>query len=281
MKIRRILWDLLLCICGSAVFSVALNMFAVPNGIVLGGLTGLGTIVNHFFPSVPIGSFIFVLNVPLFISAKLFLKKGALSRTVTVTVIFTSFIDIGAAVIPPYRGDTMLSCIFCGILSGLGLALVFLTGATTGGTDIIAMLIKSKKPAFSMGKIILLLDGMIVLLSGIAYGEIEAVMYALIVIFLTSRVIDFVMYGSEHSKMLIIVSEKYEEISDIIMKELMRGVTLLYGKGGYSKEERTLIWCTVRASQVRILQRAVKEIDPKAFIVVSDAGEVIGSGFTE
>ncbi len=281
MKIRRILWDLFLCICGSAVFSVALNMFAVPNGIVLGGLTGLGTIVNHFFPTVPIGSFIFVLNVPLFISAKLFLKKGALSRTVTATVIFTSFIDIGAAVIPPYRGDTMLSCIFCGILSGLGLALVFLTGATTGGTDIIAMLIKSKKPAFSIGKIILLLDGMIVLLSGIAYGEIEAVMYALIVIFLTSRVIDFVMYGSEHSKMLIIVSEKYEEISDIIMKELMRGVTLLYGKGGYSKEERTLIWCTVRASQVHILQRSIREIDPLAFTVVCDAGEVIGSGFTE
>jgi len=281
MKYRRILWDLLLCICGSAVFSTALNMFAVPNGIVLGGLTGLGTIVNRFFPAVPIGSFIFALNVPLFISAKLFLKKGALSRTVTATVIFTSFIDIGAVLIPPYKGDTMLACIFCGILSGLGLALVFLTGATTGGTDIIAMLIKLKKPAISMGKIILLLDGVIVLLSGIAYGEIEAVMYALIVIFLTSRVIDFVLYGSEHSKMLIIVSEKHGEIADIIMKELMRGVTLISAEGGYSREKRTLIWCTVRASQVHILQRTVREIDPLAFTVVCDAGEVIGSGFTE
>lgn len=281
MKIRRILWDLLLCICGSAAFSTALNMFAVPNNIVLGGLTGLGTIVNHFFPAVPIGGFILVVNVPLFISAKLFLKKGALSRTVTVTVIFTSLIDIGAVLIPPYKGDTILACIFCGILSGLGLALVFLTGATTGGTDIIAMLIKTKKPVISMGKIILLLDGVIVLLSGIAYGEIEAVMYALIVIFLTSRVIDFVLYGSEHSKMLIIVSEKHKEISHIIMSELMRGVTLIEGKGGYSNEERTLIWCTVRASQVRILQRTIREIDPKAFTVVSDAGEVIGSGFTE
>lgn len=281
MKFRRILWDLFLCICGCAVFSVALNMFAVPNSIVLGGLTGLGTIVNHFLPSVPIGSFIFALNVPLFISAKLFLKKGALSRTVAATVLFSLFIDIGAAFIPPYKGDTMLCCIFCGILSGLGLALVFLTGATTGGTDIIAMLIKSKKPNFSMGKTMLVLDGLIVLLSGIAYGEIEAVMYALIVIFLTSRVIDFVMYGSEHSKMLIIVSEKYKEISDVIMNELMRGVTLLYGKGGYSKEERTLVWCTVRASQVHILQRTVREIDPRAFTVVCDAGEVIGTGFTE
>ncbi len=281
MKLKRIVCDLFLCICGSAVFSIALNMFAVPNNIVLGGLTGLGTIVNRFFPSVPIGSFIFVLNIPLFISAKLFLKKGSLSRTVTATVIFASFIDIGAVLIPPYKGDTMLACIFCGILSGLGLALVFITGATTGGTDIIAMLIKRKKPAFSMGRIILAIDGVIVVLSGIAYGEIEAVMYALIVIFLTSRVIDFVMQGSEHSKMLIIVSEKHKEISHIIMSELLRGVTLIEGKGGYSNEERTLIWCTVRASQVHILQRTVKEIDPSAFTVVSDVGEVIGSGFME
>ncbi len=280
MNFRRTVIDLLCCVAGSAVFSVALNMFAVPNNIVLGGLTGLGTIVNHFFPSIPIGTFIFLMNIPLFISAKLFLKKGALTRTVVATVIFSSFIDIGAAFIPAYKGDIMLTCIFCGILSGLGLALVFLTGATTGGTDIIAMLIKSRKPNFSMGKTMLVLDGLIVLLSGVTYGEIEAIMYALIVIFLTSRVIDYVLYGAEHSKMLMIVSDKNREIADVIMSDFMRGVTFLEGRGGFSDKKKTVLWCTVRASQVRNINRIIKETDPGAFTVICDAGEVIGEGFT-
>ena len=222
-----------------------------------------------------------MLNVPLFISAKLFLKKGALSRTVIATVIFSSLIDIGASFIPAYRGNIMLTCIFCGILSGLGLALVFLTGATTGGTDIIAMLIKSRKPNFSMGKTMLVLDGLIVLLSGVAYGEIEAIMYALIVIFLTSKVIDYVLYGAEHSKMLMIVSDKSREIADVIMADFMRGVTLLQGRGGFSDKPKEVLWCTVRAAQVRNINRTVKAIDPKAFTVICDAGEVIGEGFTD
>ncbi len=280
MKTKSLFIDLICCVSGSAIFSVALNMFAVPNNIVLGGLTGLGTIVNHFLPAVPIGSFIFAMNVPLFIAAKIFLKKGALYRTVVATVIFSVFIDIGAAFIPAYKGDIMLTCIFCGILSGLGLALVFLTGATTGGTDIIAMLIKSRKPNFSMGKTMLVLDGVIVLMSGFTYGEVEAIMYALIVIFFTSRVIDYVLYGSEHSKMMMIVSEKHREIADVIMSEIMRGVTFLEGRGGFSDKKRTVIWCTVRASQVRNINRIVKETDPCAFTVICDAGEVIGEGFT-
>lgn len=281
MKARRILTDLLCCVGGSAIFSLALNMFAVPNDIVLGGLTGLGTIINHFFSAVPIGTFIFFMNVPLFASAKLFLKKGALSRTVIATLIFSFFIDLGAQVIPPYKGDIMLSCIFCGMLSGLGLALVFLTGATTGGTDIIAMLIKSRRPKISMGKTMLILDGLIVLLSGVAYGEIEAIMYALIVIFLTSRVIDYVLYGAEHSKMLVIVSEKSKEIADMIMSDFMRGVTIFQATGGFSGKPRQVLWCTVRASQVRNINRAVKGIDPKSFTVICDAGEVVGEGFSE
>lgn len=280
MKAKRSLIDLLCCIAGSAIFSVALNMFAVPNNIVLGGLTGLGTVINHFLPFVPIGTAIFVMNVPLFVSAKIFLRKGALSKTIIATLIFSSFIDIGARFIPAYRGDIMLTCIFCGILSGLGLALVFLTGATTGGTDIIAMLIKSRKPTFSMGRIMLVLDGLIVLLSGVAYGEIEIIMYALIVIFLTSKVIDYVLYGAEHSKMLMIVSEKNNEIADMLMSDFMRGVTFLEGRGGFSKKPKTVLWCTVRASQVRNINRTVKGIDPKAFTVICDAGEVIGEGFS-
>lgn len=281
MKIKRNAIDLLYCIVGSAVFSVSINMFAVPNDIVLGGLTGLATVINHFLPDFPIGTAIFLMNVPLFVAAKIFLKKGALTKTFVATLIFSSFIDIGASFIPSYRGDKMLTCIFCGILAGVGLALVFLTGATTGGTDIVAMLIKSRKPTLSMGRLMLLLDGIIVLLSFVAYGEIEAIMYALIVIFLTSRVIDFVLYGSEHSKMLMIVSDNSQKIADIIMSDLARGVTFIEGKGGYSQQNKTIIWCAVRASQVRNINRIIKTVDPKAFAVICDAGEVIGQGFTE
>lgn len=281
MRVKHIFFDLLCIFFGSAIFSVALNMFAVPNEIVLGGLTGLGTIINHFFPSFPIGTFVFAINVPLFISAKIFLQKGAVTKTVAATLIYSLFIDIGAAFIPHYRGDKLLACVFCGVLSGLGLALVFLTGATTGGTDIIAMLIKRKKPSFSIGRTMLFLDGIIVILSGIAYGHIEAVMYALVVIFLVSKVIDFVLYGTERSKMLMIVSEKSDEITAVLMNNFMRGVTLLDGHGGFSGSEKRVIWCTVRASQLRSISRFLREIDPKAFTVICDAVEVIGEGFSD
>lgn len=279
LKIKALLTDAAICFCGLVFFSLSVNMFAIPNGIVQGGFTGISTMLNHIFPDFPVGRLIFTLNIPLFILAKIFLEKGFILRTFLLTLALSLFIDVGALFIPAYEGDPMLCVIFCGIFSGLGLSLVFYTGATTGGTDIIARLIKKARPSLSMGTLMLILDAVIITLSAFVYGEIEAIMYALITVFLTSRVIDFVLYGSEHGKVMVIVSDEAHLLADEIMKKHSRGVTVIKAQGGYTKKEKTILWCAVRASQVRNINRSVKEIDPHAFTVICDAGQIIGEGF--
>ena len=256
-------------------------MFASPNGIVQGGFIGLATLLNRFFPFIPVGSLVFLMNIPLFVLAKLFLKKGTLSRTFLITSALSVFIDIGSRLIPAYTGDKLLCCVFCGVFAGVGLSAIFYTGCSTGGTDIIVKLIRRKKPSVSTGTLILIFDAVIIGLSWPVYGNIEAVMYALVTVFLTSRIINFVLYGAEHGKVLIIVSDKASQMAQLIMEDFSRGVTLMKGTGAYTKNEKNILWCAVRASQVTGINRSVKAIDPTAFTVICDAGQIIGEGFKD
>lgn len=278
MKIKNILWDLFLTVSGSAIFSISVNMFSAPNNIVQGGLTGIGTLANYLF-SLPIGTVILILNIPLFALVLRYLKLKFLIKTVVSTVIFTALIDIGAYVIPPYKGDLLLGCIFCGMLSGAGLALVFLTGATTGGTDIIAMLIRRKKPELSMGNIMLIFDLVVIALSFVVYGEIESIMYAVIVIFISAKAIDFVLYGREHTKLIFIITAKKDAVLTAILLEIGRGASVLPVTGGYTGKEKNLILCAAKKTQIREILRLTADKDPSAFTVVCDAGQVVGEGF--
>lgn len=278
MKIKNILTDLFLVVTGSGIFSVSVNMFSAPNNIVQGGLTGIGTVANYLF-SLPIGGVILILNIPLFALALRCLKLKFVVKTVISTFIFTLFIDLGAYVIPPYKGDLLLGCIFCGILSGAGLALVFLTGATTGGTDIIAMLIRKKKPEFSMGTVMLIFDLAVIALSFAVYREIESIMYAVIVIFISAKTIDFVLYGREHTKLIFIITSKKDAVLTAILLEIGRGASVLPVAGAYTGKERNLILCAAKKTQIREILRLIARKDPEAFTVVCDAGQIIGEGF--
>ena len=278
MKIKNILWDSFLIITGSAVFSISVNMFSAPNNIVQGGLTGIGTMANYLF-SLPIGTVILMLNIPLFGLALKFLRLKFVIRTVISTLVFTALIDLGAYVIPEYKGDMLLGCIFCGMLSGTGLALVFLTGATTGGTDIIAMLIRKKKSDVSMGNIMLFADMAVIGLSFLVYREIESIMYAVIVIFISAKAIDFVLYGRDHTKLIFIITAKKETLLSAILLEIGRGASVLPVTGGYTGKDKSLIFCAAKKTQIREILRLTARKDPEAFTVVCDAGQVIGEGF--
>lgn len=278
MKIKSTLWDLFLVVSGSALFSVSVNMFSSPNNIVQGGLTGIGTIANYLF-SLPIGSVMLVLNIPLFALALRSLRLKFVIKTVIATLIFTTLIDVGAYFIPPYRGDMLLSCIFCGVLAGAGLALVFLTGATTGGTDIIAMLIRKRRPDISVGNIMLIGDLGVIAMSFVVYGKIESIMYAVIVIFISAKVIDFVLYGREHTKLVFIITNRKEVLLPAILLEIGRGASVLPVRGGYTGDNKSLILCAVKKIQIREILRLTALKDPDAFTVVCDAGQVIGRGF--
>ena len=220
-----------------------------------------------------------VLNIPLFALALRKLRLKFVIKTVISTVVFTALIDLGAYVIPPYKGDMLLGCIFCGVLSGAGLALVFLTGSTTGGTDIVAMLIRRKKPSISMGNIMLLADLAVILLSFAVYGEIESVMYAVIVIFISAKSIDFVLYGREHTKLIFIITTKKDAVLSAILLEIGRGASVLPVTGGYTGEDKNLILCAAKKIQIREILRLAQAKDPQAFTIICDAGQVIGEGF--
>ena len=278
MKIKYLLRDFCLVISGSAIFSVSVNMFSAPNNIVQGGLTGIGTVANYLF-SLPIGTVMLVLNIPLFALALRHLRLKFVIKTVVSTLIFTALIDLGAYVIPAYKGDMLLGCIFCGMLSGVGLAFVFLTGATTGGTDIIAMLIRKKKPNISMGNIMLLADLAVILLSFAVYGEIESIMYAVIVIFISAKAIDFVLYGREHTKLLFIITSKKEAVLSAILLEIGRGASVLPVTGGYTGKDKHLILCAAKKMQIREILHLTSRKDPEAFTVICEAGQVVGKGF--
>ena len=278
MKIKSVLWDLLLTVSGSAIFSVSVNMFSASNNIVQGGLTGIGTVANYLF-SLPIGMVMLVLNIPLFILAYRYLRGRFVIKTIVSTVIFTTFIDLGAYIIPPYRGDMLLSCIFCGVLSGTGLAMVFLTGATTGGTDIIAMLIRKRRPDISVGNIMLVADLAVIGLSFAVYGKTESIMYAVIVIFISAKAIDFVLYGREHTKLVFIITTKKDLLLSMILLEIGRGASVIPVTGGYTGKDKNLILCAVKKMQIREILRLTSAKDPEAFTVICDAGQIVGKGF--
>ena len=278
MKIKNIIWDLFLVVAGSAIFSVSVNMFSAPNNIVQGGLTGVGTAANYLF-SLPIGAVMLVLNIPLFALALKYLKLEFVIKTVISTLVFTALIDFGAYIIPAYKGDMLLGCIFCGMLSGSGLALVFLAGATTGGTDIIAMLIRRIKPDVSMGNIMLVADLAVIGLSFVVYREIESIMYAVIVIFISAKAIDFVLYGRDHTKLIFIITAKKEQVLSGILLEIGRGASVIPITGGYTGREKNLILCAAKKTQIREILRLTARNDSEAFTVVCDAGQVVGQGF--
>ena len=220
-----------------------------------------------------------VLNIPLFALALRQLRFKFVIKTVISTFIFTSLIDLGAYIIPAYKGDVLLGCIFCGVLSGVGLALVFLTGSTTGGTDIIAMLIRKKRPDISVGNIMLLADLGVIGLSFLVYGKIESIMYAVIVIFISAKAIDFVLYGREHTKLILIITTRKEQLLSSILLEIGRGASVIPVTGGYTGKEKNLILCAAKKIEIREILRLTADSDPEAFTVICDAGQVVGKGF--
>lgn len=270
--------DAFFFIVGSALYAISVNCFTAPNHIAPGGVTGLATVGNYLF-GLPIGTTVILLNIPLFILSLIFFGKKFLFRTVVATVLASVVIDITAGFLPVYSGDKLLAALFGGVFSGAGLGLVFIRGATTGGVDIIGKLMKLKFPHISMGSFMLVLDMMVVIVAGIAYKSIESVLYAIIAFYISSKAIDYLLYGTTNNKMIQIVTDKGREIAKAITNETSRGVTILPVTGGYTGKERSMLLCVTRANEVALIMRIARSIDENPFIIVSQAGDVFGLGF--
>ncbi len=279
-KIRGYILDGLLFFLGSMLYAASVNIFTAPNNIAPGGLTGIATMLNYLF-SLPIGTMILVMNVPLFILGFIFFGWKFMIKTIVATTLSSVVIDAMTGLFPAYTGEPLITVVFGGLLAGVGLALILMRGGTSGGTELAANLVAIKFPHISIGKLIMVLDVIVVLISAAVYGEFESPLYALIVIFITSWVIDAILYGTSigAGKMMFIVSPKNEEIAAAILTKMQRGVTGLKSRGAYSGMEGEVLLCAVRRSEVYHIYHIVHGIDPTAFIIVGDAGEISGEGF--
>jgi len=270
--------DAIVMAFGAALFAAATSVFIIPNDFAPGGVTGIAIIANYLL-NTPVGIGIVVMNIPLFILGLRRLGVGFVVRTAFATAASSLLIDVFSMILPAYTGNKMLASIYGGVLGGMGLALVILRGGTTGGTDIIARLMNRKFRHFSLGRVIFLFDLLITLGAVLAFGYIEAGLYSIITIFASSRVIDAMLYGADMGKSVMIVSKKSDEISSAIVRELERGVTLLDAKGAYTGKKSELILCAVRNNEVSRVHKIALAIDNEAFIIVTEAGEIIGEGF--
>ncbi len=271
---------LLLTIAGAALYAVSVNCFTAPNQIAPGGATGVATILQDVFGT-PIGLMMLAVNIPLFLWGIISSGFRFFGKTIIATLIFSGVIDLTAPFLPEYHGDMVLVALFGGIISGVGLGLTFMTGATTGGSDLAAKLIGRHLRHVSLGRLILIIDFVIVLASMAVYQNIESGLYAMITIFVCSRVVDAVLYGfdSGNGKLLFVMSEKSEEITKEITAQMDRGVTMLKSKGGFTGREGYALMCAVRRNEVFRLREIVRKIDPDAFIIIGSAEQIVGESF--
>lgn len=279
-KAREILMDILFMTVGSIIYAVSVNCFTAPNNIAPGGVTGIATLLNYVLHT-PIGLVAFIINIPIIIWAIVEIGYKLVVKTMTAIVLSSLLIDVFSWFLPAYRGNMILVALFAGLFEGVGLSLVFIRGATTGGTDMIARLLGRRLPHFSMGKLMLAIDGLIVVVSAFVYGSIENAMYACIVIFVSTKLIDSILYGTDSGtgKLFFVMSPKVREMGDRIIKELDRTVTYLDSHGGYTKQPGETMLCAVRRFEVYHIQNIIREEDRDAFVIVGDAGEITGEGF--
>ena len=276
-KVKEFLIDTFIFVIGGILYSVAINCFLSKNNILNGGFTGIATILNFLF-ELPIGTVIFIMNIPLFLIA--FKKLGVrfVLRTVWATLINSTCIDVGMF-LPVYQNDLLLSSLFGGALVGLALGIIFIRNATTGGVDIIAKLIKLKFPHISIGRSILIFDIFVVILGGIIYRNFESMLYASVVIFVSAQVLDFVIFGVSRGAMVLIISEQSEKLCNMILGDLDRGVTILKAQGGYSKQDKDVLLCACFDNQTHKLIKKIKSVDENAFFIVTQSKQILGNGF--
>lgn len=276
-KVKEFLIDTFIFVIGGILYSIAINCFLSKNNILNGGFTGIATILNFLF-ELPIGTVIFIMNIPLFLIA--FKKLGVrfVLRTVWATLINSTCIDVGMF-LPVYQNDLLLSSLFGGALVGLALGIIFIRNATTGGVDIIAKLIKLKFPHISIGRSILIFDIFVVILGGIIYRNFESMLYASVVIFVSAQVLDFVIFGVSRGAMVLIISEQSEKLCNMILGDLDRGVTILKAQGGYSKTDKDVLLCACFDNQTHKLIKKIKSVDENAFFIVTQSKQILGNGF--
>ena len=273
---------------GAAIAAAGINIFLFPYKIASGGITGLATIINYMIDGfLPLGVLILLLNLPLFIAGIVKLGWKFILRTLYATILMSVIIDITAPFLTGIANiylrtqgtDLLLFAFFGGLLLGTGMGIIFRLNATTGGTDLIAELVKRSGLNLTMGQAMFIFDAIIVVMAGIYFQSLALALYAIISVLVVSKTVDSILQGFNFAKGMFIISSHHEEISKRIIDELGRGLTGLHGTGKYTGDSKEILFCVARAKYIPEIKRIVKESDPDAFVVVTNVHEVLGEGF--
>lgn len=267
-------------IVGSIIFAVGVTVFTTPNNIAPGGVTGIATVL-HSITGMQMGTLTFLLNIPLVLLGYFVLGKRFTINTFRTLFILSATTNILENFLPAYTKNTLIASIFGGVTIGIGMGIIFLRGSTTGGTDILGRVLLRYFQHIPLGKILLVIDFLIVTFAGFYYGTLNAALYALVSVYVTERAMDSVLYGFNETRIAYVVTERPIDVATRVMEETDRGITYLNGEGGFQRDKKLVIMCAMPSRQFAKFKKIVLEVDHAAFIMVAPASNVIGEGFKE
>jgi uncharacterized membrane-anchored protein YitT (DUF2179 family) len=278
--VLRLIYEYAVIIAGSAIYALGFDWCFVPNHIAFGGLTGVAQIINAFIPAWPIGIMIIVMNVPLFIIGLILLGKKTLISSLFAMFVGSLMIDGLAALHTFEPMEPLLACIYGGVLMGLSGGMLMLVDTTTGGTELAARLLKFKMGHLSIGKLCMALDLIVVCAYAAVFNNVHNALYGIVALYITSIVMDAVVYGPNNAKVAYIISDNPEPIVAELLK-MDRGVTILDGEGAFTGKAKKVVMVAFKRRQIMAIKRIVRDCDPKAFVIVYQAHEILGEGFGE
>lgn len=279
VKTKEFSLDLLKMTIGTLIMAIGIEQFLLPNQLSTGGFSGIGTVI-YYTMGISVGTTMLVLNIPLFIIAYFKVGKKFFINAVIGTFLLSYFLNIFQN-IDSVTDDRVLACLYGSVIVGIGTAIVLKANGSTGGTELLANVIRIYKPQMKTGTLMIIFDTLIVIANTIFFREIEVALYSALAIYIMGKILDIFFEGIDFAKMLLIISPKWEQISDAINKELRRGSTALYGKGMYKKQEKNILLCVMSRAEIREARKIIEKIDSSAFIVITNAREVYGEGFKE
>lgn len=278
---KELMWDVLADIAGGLFYALGIYTFAKTANFAPGGLSGLALITHHLW-GLPIGIMTLVFNIPVILLSFRLLGKRFLFKSLRSMIVCTLFVDfLLPAVSPPYTGSPLLAALYSGIFLGAGLAVLYMRGSSSGGTDFLTMSVKVLRPHMSLGAVTMIIDLIIILMGWPVFGNIDSVLYGIVATGVTSIVIDKIMYGVGAGKLIIIISDHGQEVADKIANAIDRGSTLIRAIGTYTGSERQVLLCACNKSQAFKARSAAHEVDENAFVMITETSEVYGEGFLE
>lgn len=287
------LLSLLQILLGSVILALSMNIFLIPNKIAPGGVSGIATVLFYLSgEKIPVGIAMLAMNIPLFLAGLKVRGRYFIIKSIIGAVLLSVFIDLTEPWISDFLSrflsapagagshDLLLYALAGGVTTGLGLGFVFKEEATTGGTDMAAALLNKAFPWVPVGKLLIVLDGLVVLMAAVVFNSFQLGLYSVVALYVSAKTLDGFLEGINFSKALMIISQQADSIAKTLMDKIDRGVTGLYGKGMYTGNSYTVLLCVVKKEEIHKVKNIVREIDPNAFVLLTDVREVLGEGFT-